>query len=683
MPTPIDPVSCPPAAPVITATGCDKAILVKICDPGPPPAPVPPAPTTASGVTCAGAAVTATGAGVAQTVPHPTAVQTTKDCDTPQVLAGLAAIVTELQKPEFAPLLSQCRTPDGGRWIVYTFVNEQTQAATNQYVSVATGVSQATAPAGLDCSTDEKVDPIELKGCLAGVDVFGFALLDTITRLVVGEIWRNPTTSAWGAAPAGMTFSECKPVVLVQNPVHWLEAQPAQTVALDPWEYSIDGGVTWAVGANGFADRVPEVPGPAGQNRLRTKFTAPCAGTVVIDMRDDILGPPTSGPNLGAALLVDGAVVLRPTQTDLWNMYNTGAATVVATLSVAAGVHTVEFLQAVATSTGNTWTNTNSVAFTCAPVCLEGKAWYDAQTGQLVKYTTLGGVETEPSGSIIEGGCPAVRVDKFVNPVHWCELGVRIPGGVREAKGEWQYGNFAGKDDWRFYVSDSANGATYIDADVIYNWITTGTSATFTHVVPVFGMPGMFQNIVLTRSQIQSYNYSAGASIEILGIAPTNINPNVDITLPPDYIGWSFSDIVSSTDGVAICKEGKALYTRDAQNQVKLDGVITLDGLPVVVDPLILKEGACSATDCATAAPIQKAFSSGTITGAFTVPAGAHSVELSLNGTGSVVVTGEVNATFAWAGSARKWTAPEGQAWAQAFNFAGTGNTSYEVNYII
>ena len=215
MPTPIDPVSCPPAAPLITATGCDKAVLVKICpvDPLPPP---PPLPTTASGVNCAGAVVTATGVGVAQTVPHPTAVQPTKDCDTPQVLASLAAIaagqtaiVTELQKPEFAPLLSQCRTPDGTRWVVYTLVNEQTQAVTSQYFNIATGVPQPVPPLDLDCSSDEKVDTVPLKGCLAGVELIGYALLDTITKLIVGEFWRDPSTGLWGALPAGATAGAC------------------------------------------------------------------------------------------------------------------------------------------------------------------------------------------------------------------------------------------------------------------------------------------------------------------------------------------------------------------------------------------------------------------------------------------------------------------------------------------
>ena len=213
MPTPIDPVSCPPAAPLITATGCDKAVLVKICEGS---AAVGPNivglayGSVASGADCNGNFQTPQAiVGVFQNIPDRDAVQKTKDCDTPQVLAGLAAIVTELQKPEFAPLLSQCRTPDGTRWIVFTLVNEQTQAITSQYFNIATGVPQQLPPLNLDCSSDEKVDTVPLKGCLAGVELIGYALLDTITKLIVGEFWRDPSTGLWGALPAGATAGAC------------------------------------------------------------------------------------------------------------------------------------------------------------------------------------------------------------------------------------------------------------------------------------------------------------------------------------------------------------------------------------------------------------------------------------------------------------------------------------------
>ena len=287
-------------------------------------------------------------------------------------------------------------------------------------------------------------------------------------------------------------------------------------------------------------------------------------------------------------------------------------------------------------------------------------------------------------GTFAVGACPLPVVDRFVNPVHWCVPGSNTPGRVRASQGYWVYAATA-PDSWEFSVTAqqiAGLNTNYNDPDIINNWYANGTSPTFTYTY-FLELTNTTETITLTRSEIASVTYQPGVSVKINGTAPTNINPNPSKDAKPNEIAWGFQEALADIIVLASCKEGKALYTRDAQNQVKLDGVITLDGVPVVVDPLILKEGACAATDCAAAAPVQKAFSSGTITGAFTVPAGAHSVELSLNGTGSVAVTGEVNATFAWAGSARKWTAPEGQAWAQAFNFSGTGNTSYEVNYII
>ena len=201
-------------------------------------------------------------------------------------------------------------------------------------------------------------------------------------------------------------------------------------------------------------------------------------------------------------------------------------------------------------------------------------------------------------GTFAVGACPLAVVDRFVNPVHWCEPGVRIPGGARDIKGDWQWGNFGSPQAWRFYTAEGGNG-TYFQADAINDWYVNSTTPTYTLTVPAPNLPGVNQTIVITRSEINSVAFQANNSIEIIGLnAPTNINPNVDPNLDRDSVSWRVIDQIADTNTPATCKEGKALYTRDAQNQVKLDGVITLDGLPVVVDPLILKEGACALGDC-------------------------------------------------------------------------------------
>lgn len=91
---------------------------------------------------------------------------------------------------------------------------------------------------------------------------------------------------------------------------------------------------------------------------------------------------------------------------------------------------------------------------------------------------------------------------------------------------------------------------------------------------------------------------------------------------------------------------------------------------------------------CCTA-PSTDAESSGTLIGAaYTVPAGARSVTLTQHSNGGIVVSGEVNATFTWAGSSRTWNANETAgtdgSYAQGFIFTPTtANTVYEVNWQI
>jgi hypothetical protein len=82
-------------------------------------------------------------------------------------------------------------------------------------------------------------------------------------------------------------------------------------------------------------------------------------------------------------------------------------------------------------------------------------------------------------------------------------------------------------------------------------------------------------------------------------------------------------------------------------------------------------------------------FSSGTLTGVpFAVPAGARTVTLIIHSSGGIAVSGEVNATFSWAGSSRSWDARQVYGtdgkFASAFTFTPAVATAvYEVDYIL
>lgn len=95
--------------------------------------------------------------------------------------------------------------------------------------------------------------------------------------------------------------------------------------------------------------------------------------------------------------------------------------------------------------------------------------------------------------------------------------------------------------------------------------------------------------------------------------------------------------------------------------------------------------------DCCAPTPTEnpKAVSSGTMTGGtYQVPVGAKSVTLLVHSSGGISVTGEVNATYTWAGSSRTWdaTATGGTdaSYANMFNFTAlTATAVWEVNYQI
>lgn len=90
---------------------------------------------------------------------------------------------------------------------------------------------------------------------------------------------------------------------------------------------------------------------------------------------------------------------------------------------------------------------------------------------------------------------------------------------------------------------------------------------------------------------------------------------------------------------------------------------------------------------CNVTTETPRAVSSGTLTGgAYAVPAGAKSVTLLVHSSGGISVTGEVNATYTWAGSSRTWdaTATGGTdaSYANMFTFtAQNPRVVWEINY--
>ena len=58
------------------------------------------------------------------------------------------------------------------------------------------------------CSTPIEVETVRLDGCDGGIPIYGIAYIDTKSKVVVEELWRD-TSGTWGHLPATATVGEC------------------------------------------------------------------------------------------------------------------------------------------------------------------------------------------------------------------------------------------------------------------------------------------------------------------------------------------------------------------------------------------------------------------------------------------------------------------------------------------
>lgn len=248
---PIDPTNCPPVQQpsVLPATGncCPEtnatlADILQAIEPAPLPTPV-------AAVDCTGAAVSADVNQAVFTVPHPTAVQkvavcgpmpvdTTPivsfDCNGADVNMSATTVVQQVvQAPGTVFQVQVCQPIDremvtacnaAGETIVLHY-NVQTVPPTE--LSRWNLTTNAAEPAGTlsKCDLDDDtIETVDLKACLNGVEIPGFAIVtDADTQTVTGEQWRDPNTGAWGALPAGAVVGACPVVINERSVLIYLE----------------------------------------------------------------------------------------------------------------------------------------------------------------------------------------------------------------------------------------------------------------------------------------------------------------------------------------------------------------------------------------------------------------------------------------------------------------------------
>jgi len=149
------------------------------------------------GRTCADALVPATANSIVQSIPHPDFVQKVVLCST--------------------------GTPAADREVV-TLVNAAHEAVIVQYdvtvvppaeLSRWNTVTNAAEPTGpLFQPDDDSIEVVLVRGCLNGQPINGMQVIaDNASPVptVLGSLWQDPITGAWGTPPVGMTFGECLP----------------------------------------------------------------------------------------------------------------------------------------------------------------------------------------------------------------------------------------------------------------------------------------------------------------------------------------------------------------------------------------------------------------------------------------------------------------------------------------
>jgi hypothetical protein len=189
----------------------------------PPPAPTPPPPPV-SGIDCAGAPVTAPGT---QTVPHPTAVQPTKDCGNPVRDALLASILAELKKPEFDREFIVLCDPTGERIAVQNTTPEDAPIGTAPTFSTW-GLGGGTWVGDITTLKDCGAEQVDISSaaffCAGGVEYSRTDFFDVTKtpKVLTGSLWQD-VSGAVVAPPTSPVAGRCEAATLTPNPIHWCD----------------------------------------------------------------------------------------------------------------------------------------------------------------------------------------------------------------------------------------------------------------------------------------------------------------------------------------------------------------------------------------------------------------------------------------------------------------------------
>jgi hypothetical protein len=233
----------------------------------------------------------------------------------------------------------------------------------------------------VSCPSVAGIEVKDLVACLAGVPVTGFAVVadsQTASPQVLSELWRDPTTGAWGPLPAGAVVGECTELPTYQIvPVcefqvgTWIPTvvttQSGNTVTVD--------SSTSSVSAN---DTFREVIVDFGNGHIETQTV-------------------TTPVTYAYPALADGEY-----QIVVYQKFASGSVRISQQLSVI-------FSGGVITNTvATTYTQTNPHG---TPKAIQ--AVYDTATGLVVRYQLADGTAYVPTGAVNQT-CPSIVTREIV-----------------------------------------------------------------------------------------------------------------------------------------------------------------------------------------------------------------------------------------------------------------------------
>jgi hypothetical protein len=209
---PIDPTNCPaptqPSSLPASASPCcgqTNQTLADILDALPPP----PVLTSVVATNCAGGDVTV-----------------------PNVNTQVTRVLQETGTVFDVRICAPAGTRDvekacnaAGESVILTYDTQTVPPTELSRWNLTTNAAEPAGPLGKCDVDDDQIETVELKACLNGVSIPGFAIVtDATTQTVTGEQWRDPVTGVWGALPAGAVIGECPTVVVDRKVFVWHES---------------------------------------------------------------------------------------------------------------------------------------------------------------------------------------------------------------------------------------------------------------------------------------------------------------------------------------------------------------------------------------------------------------------------------------------------------------------------